>query len=1084
MSNSLVSRYEQVLSEDPSSTVFVELAKALLDRGDADRALLICQQGVRHHPASIVGRVLWGKALVHLGHPAEAMQQFDQAISVDKENGHACNLIAEVLLEKGLYRSALPVLRKALALQPDDPRLRQWLAQTLETLEGGPPPDILGADLLTRATKEAAAKKMTPTSFPGAAHVPPVLQPIPIAKDPQAPLAGFLEEPTDMMTPPVVQGVLETSAPREKPPEGLLGDLLPPEPSGSHSGARSASVPSFSEQDSLLADVPVLKEKAAAPLALPRVEVSPQAAAAIAKEYERELHAKLEAKAQQKSFLQRHGLKLAVGTVLGLVAAAAFLAFTITRAKNHGKDLKDSLAFAKKSLTFDTAQGYRQALDALAEATSMDSSSEEAWSLSAYARALLYAEHGAASEDRAEAVHALEQPDVSLRHPGLALAAHYYVSEPGERESVRRAVLESPETDPVLGELAGRLLLQKRDSVHAVAKFTRVLELSPNNVRALVALGNYYKDSGDYGKALEFYATAAQLSPAHAERAVGAAESRLALWQELGPALEELDALPVKDELNHDLTVRREVAHARLVAAHGEPLRAVKSLTATLAAAPDKALEINLALGEAQRIAGDMAAAQQSYEAALKRDPKSPSARDGLGRVLIARDRERLVPSLVLAEDGAHRVVVTRAAAYARLADWKHVRTELGKTQVNGRFPVDSVVYLALADAAEGKADVALSALEKTRAALKRSKSELSLALGRLYWQQGQRGKARAQFEEATKDPLDYEGSCALGRLELEGGSAQKAEGFLTQAVAKNSSHGEARHALGRLLLAHGKRTEGLAQAEAWQRDNPDAPGPLRDLAFALLQAGRSKEAEVAISRALKAEPQDAESHRIRAALLFARGDGRGGFAALQRANHFSTKDPETLCALGQAYLRQGNPKGAEQAFTAAARESPSSLCGKVGAFAVKLPTLNRAALTELAGVSQGPGPVWDRGWAAAVLSHGQLGAGMAHEGLKSAKLAEELSPQQAEGHYAEAQAELRLKEPVLAKEALSRAVALDPSSGSYHLALADLLARSDEDASRAYSEYELFLRLSPKSTDQARVKRLLPPLKKRLAHR
>ena len=72
MTKPLVERYEQILAQDPASTAFVELAKALISRGDYDRAIEVCQQGLTHHKDSVVGRVLWGKALIQLSRPAEA----------------------------------------------------------------------------------------------------------------------------------------------------------------------------------------------------------------------------------------------------------------------------------------------------------------------------------------------------------------------------------------------------------------------------------------------------------------------------------------------------------------------------------------------------------------------------------------------------------------------------------------------------------------------------------------------------------------------------------------------------------------------------------------------------------------------------------------------------------------------------------------------------------------------------------------------------------------------------------------------------------------------------------------------------
>ena len=52
---SLIEKYEQILAADPRSLIFVELARALLDRGDPRRAMEVCRAGLEHHPGSILG---------------------------------------------------------------------------------------------------------------------------------------------------------------------------------------------------------------------------------------------------------------------------------------------------------------------------------------------------------------------------------------------------------------------------------------------------------------------------------------------------------------------------------------------------------------------------------------------------------------------------------------------------------------------------------------------------------------------------------------------------------------------------------------------------------------------------------------------------------------------------------------------------------------------------------------------------------------------------------------------------------------------------------------------------------------------
>src|SRR5512142_2211449 len=125
--SSLVDKYEQILAADPRSRIFVELAKALVDRGDHARAVEVCRRGLEHHPSSILGRVIWGRALLEAGDKKGAMDQFEIAIALEPSKPYAYNLVGEALLRKELHREALPVLARAAELQPGDSRVKGWL---------------------------------------------------------------------------------------------------------------------------------------------------------------------------------------------------------------------------------------------------------------------------------------------------------------------------------------------------------------------------------------------------------------------------------------------------------------------------------------------------------------------------------------------------------------------------------------------------------------------------------------------------------------------------------------------------------------------------------------------------------------------------------------------------------------------------------------------------------------------------------------------------------------------------------------------------------------------------------------------
>jgi len=1077
MAKSLVERYEEILAQDPTSHLFVELANSLVEAGDNARALAVCQQGVLHNQASVAGRVVWGKALINLGRPAEAMEQFDRAVAVNRDDPYAYHLICEVLLSKGLYRSALPLLRKAATLAPDDEELRTWLEQTQGALAGGPPPVVRPSTRTLAETMERTdpgrplpvLTRALPTDAP---VPPPVLTPAPplAAAPPAAPEAVQRTSPSGLS--PALASLSDLGAPSATTTRDVI-----PVPFLRDAGTESAT-PTDGPGGGVLSDIPELSEASTVP-ALPRV--STQTTEAIAKEFEQKLRAKVEEAHRRKNFLQTHWRKLSLALVILVALGAGTWAFVHTRSVNQGRDLRDALGAARKAFALDTVAGYRQGLESLRQAVSMDARSEEAWALTGLGHARLFAEHGAAPEEKSQAEAALAHPGVEARLPGIALVSRWLLADASGRAAQKTTVLGSPLDLTEVHELAGRILLASGDAKTAVLRFKRALELQGANVRALVALADYYREAGDDANALTFYATAAQASPTHPDRVLGEAESQLVLGQEAPATVQAVEKLPAQgDVLTQAQKARRSLVLGRLLSATGAHAVAVQTLQEGAKAFPDRGFDFQLALGNALRSSGDMPAAQAAFEAASTARPKSEEAREGLARVLLARDREREVLQR-FAADESRKMALVRGEAAVRLKDWKRARAELAKTQVAGRVPVEAVALLALADAAEGEADKAVSLLERTQASSKRPRTEVSVALGKINWQRGVLDQARAQFEQAMKDPRDWEGACALGRLLLSKGAPDKALEPLSVSVQRNGSHGESRHAFSRALLALGRGEDGLRQAEAWLQENPASAAAARDVAFAEAQLGRMKEAEGHLARALQRESADVDAQRLRAQLAFARGDVRGGMQALEKANHLNPRDPETFCAIGRGFLRQLNAAQATKAYQAAEREDPDSVCGHVGLVAVKpsaAPPKSRALLQSLSATAP---RIWDRAAASATLARALLAAGAIKEARHAADQAVSQAALAADAHASLGAVLRRQKEDARAREELARAVQLDPGDASFRLALADALAGGSEaEVARALVEYQTFLRLAPRAPEAARVKKLLPTLKKK----
>jgi len=1040
MGKSTVERYEDV-AEDPSSTAFLELAKELIENGEHLRAIEVCRSGLAQLPNCIAARVLWGKALICLGRPAEAMEQFDRALDLGRESPRTYALISHALAQRGLYRSALPLLHKAAALVPKSEALQRWLEEMQRALAGGPPPSI--------SEEEVAALF---EAGPATAH--------PAAEQQEHPQSGG--------------GALAEAAGRQTH-EGPDGTLPAP-----HDGPAPGLEQAASElRPSLLGDV------AEAPEVLITAEphkevVSSHEAEHIARQYERELREKLAESSELASrhFSARHGLKIVAVGIVGVALLAGAGIFLAVRHANQGRDLKDDLAEARKAIAQDTPRSYALALDRLAHALKMDDESVEAWAWTAYARAILYAEHGRSGSDREASRAALDKGHVRERFAGLALASEFYVADPARKDELAKLVLEFSQEQSEVHELAGRILLSRKDTKAAVERFRRALALSSGNVRAMVALADYYRESGDHPGALKFYGAAAQISPAHPGIVLGLAESRLELGADLEESLKQINELPKDELLSPEELARRELAVGRLQAARGDYEEAIKRLGEGARAFRPRAFDFQLALGDVSRAAGKIDAAQAAYESALGLRSHSEEAKEGLGRALIARDRERELLSRFPAQSDARRISLVRGMAFAKLGEWKRARGELAKTQVGGKYPSEAAVYLALADAAEGQPERAQSVLEKLLASSKRARGGVRVALGTVYWQRGLLDKARPQFEEAAKEPDDYEGACSLGRLLLSIGSVEAALEPLGKAVRRNLFHGEARHALGQAQLQLGRLPDAIAQLEAWRADRPTSAAAQKSVAAALLRAGRIKEAEAAIAKAVSLDASDAESHRLRAQVLFARGNGRDAFPEAEKATKLNAADPENWCELGDALIRQNRAEAAAKAYEEAAHRSQESICARVGLHYARLPSASRSAPKELGEMASRAPEFWTRSFALSTQARVLLSLGSVKEARKAAEQSAALYPFSGPAHLAMGLCALRQKDEARALEELAKAVELDPTDAGAHLALADALSRSGPNA-QAAEHYQWYLRLAANGPDQLRVKRALAQLKK-----
>jgi tetratricopeptide (TPR) repeat protein len=697
---------------------------------------------------------------------------------------------------------------------------------------------------------------------------------------------------------------------------------------------------------------------------------------------------------------------------------------------------------------------------------------------------MLYAEHGGNVADRDAAMQAFANPTARNSRPDLALVVVFLTADEAGKAAARQQLLGSELDKAIVKSQAGRLLLADKKYDEALGQLKKATELDPRNTRALVALGDYYLAFEDWDTALEMLSRAEALSKYHPARVIGHSEARLELGRELPEALADLEGLPKSAEVPTALQGRYALMLGRAQSANGKHEEALKTLGDGQPLYTQYGLEFAMALGHAQRSAGLMAQAQKSFEDALKLAPKSESAKEGLGRVLLARSREKELVDRIKPEKDARKVALLRGIAWFRLGDAKKARQELASTQVNGKYPAEAAVYLALTDAAEeGQSEKAVETLEKFAATLRKNKATVQVALAHVYMQKGALDKARAQLEEAAKDPADYEGNAMLGELLLKAGvPPEVAMEPLARAVERNGSHAPSRHLYTRTLLALGKLPEAVKQIEAWTLDNPALEQVWRDAALVYLQAGRLKDAETAANK-VSQNADDIEVWRTKALILFARGDGRNAMSALEKANKLNPKDGETFCEIGNAFIRQGNNDTAVKAFEAALREDPKSVCGQAGPLHAKPVAKGRPApkdmLNQLINRST---HAWEKGFLQATLARVELAGNDVKGARGSIDDAMSTAPNHPAVWYALGEVARREKDEAKALEAYGKAAELDGSWSQARLAYADALAKQGGDSlPKAVTQYEAVLLIDQNENDLARVKKTVTALKKQL---
>jgi tetratricopeptide (TPR) repeat protein len=112
---------------DPGSLAFVPLAELYRTQGRLDIARRVCVRGLHRHPTHVEAHHVLGRIYRDADDLERAYDEWDIALRLDPLDLASRRAIGFLCLERGQLEEAGKHIRRALSIDPDDPRLRRAL---------------------------------------------------------------------------------------------------------------------------------------------------------------------------------------------------------------------------------------------------------------------------------------------------------------------------------------------------------------------------------------------------------------------------------------------------------------------------------------------------------------------------------------------------------------------------------------------------------------------------------------------------------------------------------------------------------------------------------------------------------------------------------------------------------------------------------------------------------------------------------------------------------------------------------------------------------------------------------------------
>ena len=120
MNEYLIALFEQQWRDDPKSRVFLRLAEEYRKGEAYDKAIQVCEEGIKAHPSYIPALVCLGRSLRMSNRLDEAEETFRKVLGFNPDNPHALRGLGFILEEKGNREEALSFYETSLLQEPGD----------------------------------------------------------------------------------------------------------------------------------------------------------------------------------------------------------------------------------------------------------------------------------------------------------------------------------------------------------------------------------------------------------------------------------------------------------------------------------------------------------------------------------------------------------------------------------------------------------------------------------------------------------------------------------------------------------------------------------------------------------------------------------------------------------------------------------------------------------------------------------------------------------------------------------------------------------------------------------------------------